>query len=271
MDEVVALDQQLLLALNGSDSVVLDTFFMTVTRTATWIPMFVALLYIVWQHTKAIPSHATPQHATPSSESPTSAAPTSEARLSPSRGSGERVSGERVFTFLLFIVATAIVILIADRVSSGLCKPFFHRFRPSHEPALAGLVDLVGDYRGGLYGFISSHAANTFGVATFVAFALRHRATTLTLFAWACLSSYSRIYLGVHYPGDILAGAIWGALSALFVYYLTSLLTSRFQCLHYNFPSHFPPPSLHFPFFNLLLPLTFLLTIFVAAIFPLLI
>jgi undecaprenyl-diphosphatase len=95
-------------------------------------------------------------------------------------------------------------------------KPFFGRLRPSHEPELEGLLHLVDGYRGGLYGFASSHAANTFGVAIFIWLSLRkHYRWIGVIFIWAILMSYTRIYLGVHYPTDILVGAIIGSLCGL--------------------------------------------------------
>lgn len=128
---------------------------------------------------------------------------------------------------LLVCVGIALVVLLADRVSSGLFKPMFHRLRPSHEPALEGLVDLVDGRRGGLYGFVSSHAANTFGVLTFLGLYFRRRIVTATLLLWACLSSYSRIYMGLHYPGDILAGAMLGLLVGILCYHLLLVACSR--------------------------------------------
>ncbi|MCR5820938.1 MAG: phosphatase PAP2 family protein [Bacteroidaceae bacterium] len=133
--------------------------------------------------------------------------------------------------FVLFVLAFTILLIITDRVSSGWVKPMVHRFRPSHEPALYGLVDVCGDYRGGLYGFFSSHASNTFGILTFVALLIRNYRLTLTLFVWASLSSYSRIYLGLHYPGDILCGALFGSMAGAFVYSLYA-----FGCKKLSFP-----------------------------------
>ena len=111
---------------------------------------------------------------------------------------------------LFFVIFLTLLLVVADRFTSGFCKPYFHRFRPSHEPALQGLVDLVNGKRGGLYGFISGHASNGFAICTFIALYLRRKAVTFPLILWACLSSYSRIYLGLHYPGDILCGALFG-------------------------------------------------------------
>ena len=129
---------------------------------------------------------------------------------------------------LLVIVMIALLVTLCDQFASGFCKPYFHRFRPSHEPELADAIDLVNNYRCGLYGFISSHASNTFGVSVFFMLLFRSRTVSPLLLLYACLASYSRIYLGVHYPLDILTGALWGVLCAVVVYGLYRWLTQKF-------------------------------------------
>ena len=118
------------------------------------------------------------------------------------------------------LLGASLTIILSDGVSSGLMKPFFARLRPSHEPELAGVLHLVNGYRGGDFGFVSGHAANSFGIALFVWLILRnHYPQTRWLFAWAAFMSYTRLYLGVHYPGDIVAGALTGMLCAGAVYF----------------------------------------------------
>jgi undecaprenyl-diphosphatase len=118
---------------------------------------------------------------------------------------------------MLFIVG---VITLTDQSSVHLFKNVFQRLRPCHEPALEGLVHLVHNKCGGQFGFISSHAANSFGVALLVSLWLRNRAYTVVMLVWALSIAYSRVYLGVHYPGDVLGGAIWGAACGWLVFYL---------------------------------------------------
>jgi undecaprenyl-diphosphatase len=104
-------------------------------------------------------------------------------------------------------------------------KPFFERLRPTHDPELQALVHTVDDYRGRKFGFASSHAANTFGIATLMWLLLKlYRPWIGLLFFWALGVGFTRVYLGVHFPGDILAGDVVGFLSALAAFYLFHLL-----------------------------------------------
>jgi undecaprenyl-diphosphatase len=116
----------------------------------------------------------------------------------------------------LALIGITLTITLADQVASTLMKPFFARLRPSHEPSLQSLVHIVDGYKGKSFGFASSHAANTFGIATFLFLLLgKKRKWIALLFFWAAVVTYSRIYLGVHYPGDILVGGLIGMIAAV--------------------------------------------------------
>jgi undecaprenyl-diphosphatase len=124
------------------------------------------------------------------------------------------------------LLLIALCITGTDRITSGLMKPTFERLRPTHEPMLQDRVHTVKGYTGGKFGFASSHAANTFGVALFAFLLLRTQYRGMGyLFLWAGIVSYTRIYLGVHYPGDILVGAVVGLLWG----YGLFLLFSKYQ------------------------------------------
>ena len=128
---------------------------------------------------------------------------------------------------LLVTLFFILVFVMSDQLSSGFCKPFFERFRPTHHPDFKELVDIVNGYRGGRYGFISGHATNSFGLAVFLSLLFRHRGVTLAALSWALLNSYTRIYLGVHFISDIVAGMLAGSLLAFLLYRLMMLLLSR--------------------------------------------
>jgi len=128
---------------------------------------------------------------------------------------------------LIILVLAALMILVSDQLSN-LAKDTFQRLRPSHEPGL--MVHLVNAYKGGEYGFYSSHATNNFSIAVFLIVLTGKRFKWLWIVAltWAFLMSYTRIYLGVHFPGDILAGMMMGSLIGYFsgriVLYCLSLI-----------------------------------------------
>lgn len=128
----------------------------------------------------------------------------------------------RNFSFRKMIVclaAMALTITIADQVGASIIRPIVERLRPSNpENPISEVVHIVNNYRSGRYGFPSCHAANTFGLAFFVCFLFRQRWLTAFLMFWAVVTCYSRVYLGLHYPGDLLAGMILGLISASIVY-----------------------------------------------------
>jgi len=148
------------------------------------------------------------------------------------------IAGWLIYKFkwkaVIILILVALLITLSDQGSVHLFKEVFKRPRPCHDPDISGMVHLVRNHCGGEYGFVSSHAANTFAMAAFTLLIIRKRWYSIFIILWATLVSYSRIYMGVHYPGDVIGGAILGFLLGFFIYRLYILIEKKI-----------PPHALH--------------------------
>ena len=126
---------------------------------------------------------------------------------------------------LLFI---ALLITLSDQISVKGFKEVFERFRPTHNPEIGDMVHTVRGYRGGDFGFVSSHAANTFAMALFTTKLFKNSYYSWFIFIWAAVVSYSRIYLGVHYPLDIFGGALLGIILGILVFKLYAWFGTKY-------------------------------------------
>jgi undecaprenyl-diphosphatase len=207
MEELIHFDKELLLWFNGSDSLVMDSVIMTLTTATTWIPMYLALFYVVLK------------------------------------------SNSTVRDILLVLAGAAACVLLAGTIDDTIVKPLVARWRPGRDPEIGMLVDTVDGYRGGNYGFFSAHAANTFSIAIFMSLLMRQRLLTIFLVCWSLLNCYTRLYLGVHYPGDITVGLLWGALVGWGVY--------RFFYCRFSRPASYSQRHCLVPAVVLLLTFTF--------------
>ena len=203
IESLIQFDKWLLLTLNGSSSLFMDDLVTILTTASTWIPMYIALLYLVIKN------------------------------------------NENVRQILLVVGCAALCICLTGTIDDTLVKPLVARWRPTHDPQIGMLVDVVNGYRGGNYGFFSAHAANTFSIAIFFSLLVRSRILTISMILWSLVNCWTRIYLGVHYPGDIVCGLLWGGCIGVLVYYIyyriyhcisgnTNFISSQFTSTGYQ-------------------------------------
>lgn len=132
------------------------------------------------------------------------------------------------------LVAIILLFVCCDQFSSSICKPLFARLRPTHYPGIEESVRTLYGYTGGKYGFISGHATNAFGFATLTALLFRNRYYTVVIYLWALTMAYSRVYLGVHFVSDVVAGAIAGSAIGFGVFclyrYFSRVFNTEYKC-----------------------------------------
>ncbi|MBW6500944.1 MAG: phosphatase PAP2 family protein [Bacteroidales bacterium] len=143
-----------------------------------------------------------------------------------------RKYGRKMFFILLFIILS---VVLADQTSVFI-KNSFQRLRPCHAEELQGMVHLVKGHCGGKFGFVSSHAANSFSIALLSLLLIKRRWFSISILIWAAVVGYSRIYLGVHYPGDVICGSLLGASIGWLIHRLYLITDNKFLRKRYEMP-----------------------------------
>ena len=130
----------------------------------------------------------------------------------------------------VFVLVTATMVTFIDQTTSSFFKPVFGRLRPCHYEDLDGLFRLVKSYCGGKYSFFSGHSSNSFAVAVYLGMIMKPKLNWMlpVLLIWAAMVAYSRIYVGVHFPLDIVLGGIWGAFFGYLFYRLYQFIAKKY-------------------------------------------
>ncbi len=213
IEAIIDFDKRLLLALNGSDSTFVDAMAMFLTNAKTWIPLYIVLLIMV-----VIRSRYGTVGKCCSPHNHSSAASNSTFSSNHSSSASNAWNCKRVFDVVFVVACAGLCVLLAGTIDDEIVKPTVARLRPTHDPEIGALVDIVDGYRGGRYGFFSAHASNTFSIAIFFSLLMRKRLLTIVLISYSLINCWTRIYLGVHYPLDILCGLLWGGSVGMLVY-----------------------------------------------------
>ena len=187
LDELLHIDTQVLLAINGWHAPWADTLMWYISAKETWIPLYLLLVgLLVWRYRKPAMTNVKWMQKIPAC--------------------------------MVLILVVGCTVGVADFIASGILKDLVARPRPTRVPELEGVLHLVNGYRSGQFGFVSSHAANTMACALLFSLIWRNKIATVGLMLWVAANCYSRMYLGVHYPLDIIGGLLVGALMALVAY-----------------------------------------------------
>lgn len=188
LEQLIDIDTKILLVINQCHAPWADTMMWIISAKTTWIPLYLLLIgLLAWKYR---------QQATATK--------------------WQWLQRFPVCVIMISVIVAAVG--LADFISSGILKDWVARPRPSRVPELEGVLHLVNGYKSGQYGFVSSHAANTMACGLLFSLIWRKKIATIGLMLWVALNCYSRMYLGVHYPLDIIGGLFVGALVAVAAY-----------------------------------------------------
>ena len=174
---LLQIDVAVLHFFNGGSNMLMDQIVWVLTSGLTWIPLYLALFYIVVRN------------------------------------------NETMSQIGLVILSAFLCVLFADGIVDSIIKPLVARWRPSNDPVIKYTIHVVNGMRLKDYGFCSAHAANTMALAVFFSLLIRSKLMTITLVAWSLVNCWSRLYLGVHYPSDIVCGLAIGGTVGVLVYF----------------------------------------------------
>ena len=178
INRIIELDRDVLSFFNDGHTMFLDGVAFVFTSGLTWIPLYLALFYLVVKN------------------------------------------NETMAQIGLVVGCAVLCIFFADGISEYIVKPWIERPRPSNDPVFKYTVNIVNNVRGMDFSFFSAHASNTMSIAVFFSLLVRSRLMTFFMIAWSLLNCWTRMYLGLHYPGDIMVGLVWGTTVGSLVYLL---------------------------------------------------
>ena len=193
LEQLLHIDTEILLAINGWHAPWADKVMWIISEKTTWIALYGVLIGLLIDKYRG-----------------------------PSANAVKWL--QRVPLCVVMIVMIVLAVGLADFVASGILKDLVARPRPSRVPELEGVLHLVNGYRSGQYGFVSSHAANTMACGLLFSLIWRRKIATIGLMLWVAMNCYSRMYLGVHYPLDIIGGLVVGALVAVVAYWVLQVV-----------------------------------------------